>query len=264
MYYFDTHAHYDDDKFSDDRDEVIKSLFKSGVTKIVNMGCDVESSKFAIKLANIYEYIFAGVGLHPENIPQTKEELLESIEEIKQLIISNKKVVAVGEVGLDYYWRDDNKELQKEALIMQIAIANELKLPISIHTRDSIDDMIHIIRNYKMENSGVLHCVPFNKELVRHGLENGLYMGFGGTCTFKNSKNAKEIIQMVPKDKILIETDSPYLSPEPRRGIRNDSRNLKFIVQKIAEFTNSTPEEITNVTYNNALNLFKLNEKVEK
>ena len=264
MYYFDTHAHYDDDKFSDDRDEVIKSLFKSGVTKIVNMGCDVESSKFAIKLANIYEYIFAGVGLHPENIPQTKEELLKSIEEIKQLIISNKKVVAVGEVGLDYYWQDDNKELQKEALIMQIAIANELKLPISIHTRDSIYDMIHIIRNYKMENSGVLHCVPFNKELVRHGLENGLYMGFGGTCTFKNSKNAKEIIQMVPKDKILIETDSPYLSPEPRRGIRNDSRNLKFIVQKIAEFTNSTPEEITNVTYNNALNLFKLNEKDEK
>ena len=150
MYYFDTHAHYDDDKFSNDRDEVIKSLFKSGVTKVVNMGCDVESSKFAIKLANIYEYIYAGVGLHPENIPQTKEELLKSIEEIKQLIISNKKVVAVGEVGLDYYWRDDNKELQKEAFIMQIAIANELKLPISIHTRDSIDDMIYIIRNYKI------------------------------------------------------------------------------------------------------------------
>ena len=173
------------------------------------------------------------------------------------MAVENKKVIAIGEIGLDYYWKHDNKELQKKAFIMQIEMANELELPISIHTRDSIDDTISILRSIKIKNSGVLHCCPFNPELVKHGLEAGLYIAFGGTCTFKNSKNAAKIVEMVPIDKILIETDSPYLAPEPIRGTRNDSSNLKYIVQKIAEFKQITPEQIAKQTYQNAKSLFK-------
>ena len=239
MEYFDTHSHYDDDKFNEDREEVIEKIFNAGVTKCINMGCDIESSQKAIEIANNNDFIYAAVGLHPEEIPQSAEELWKTILQIKDLAVQNKKVVAIGEIGLDYYWNKGNKELQKHAFINQIELANELKLPVSIHTRDAIDDMISIIRNYKIENSGVLHCCPFNRELVKHGLENGLYIGFGGTSTFKNSKNAKEIVNMVPDDRILIETDSPYLSPEPKRGTRNDSSNLQFIVEKLAEYKNT-------------------------
>ena len=283
MEYFDTHAHYDDEKFEEDREEVLKNIYNAGVTKCINMGCDVESSKKAIAIAESYEFIYAAVGLHPEEIPQNEDELCKTISQIKELAIQNqkkdneiinnektnrnrlgeettncRKVVAIGEIGLDYYWRQDNKELQKQAFIKQIELANELKLPVSIHTRDAIDDMIAIIRKYKLEQSGVLHCCPFNRELVRHSLENGLYIGFGGTSTFKSSKNAKEIVNMVPNDKILIETDSPYLSPEPKRGTRNDSSNLKYIVEKLAEYKGSELKQMAKITYENASKLFKI------
>jgi len=258
MEYFDTHAHYDDEKFKEDREEVLDKIYDAGVTKCINMGCDIKSSKKAIEIAQNHEHIYCGVGLHPEEIPQNEEEMLKILSQIKELATKNKKVVAIGEIGLDYYWRQDNKELQKEVFIKQIGLANELKLPVSIHTRDAIDDMIAIIRKYKIEKSGALHCCPFNRELVRHGLENGLYIGFGGTSTFKSSKNAKEIVNMVPNDRILIETDSPYLSPEPKRGTRNDSTNLKYIVEKLAEYKETEPEEIAKITYENAQRLFKV------
>ena len=258
MEYFDTHSHYDDDKFNEDREEVIEKIFNAGVTKCINMGCDIESSQKAIEIANNNDFIYAAVGLHPEEIPQSEEEMWKTILQIKDLAVQNKKVVAIGEIGLDYYWNKETKELQKQAFINQIELANELKLPVSIHTRDAIDDMISIIRNYKIENGGVLHCCPFNRELVKHGLENGLYIGFGGTSTFKNSRNAKEIVNMVPDDRILIETDSPYLSPEPKRGTRNDSSNLQYIVEKLAEYKNMEPEKMAKLTYENAKKLFKI------
>ena len=258
MEYFDTHSHYDDDKFIEDREEVLEKIFNAGVTRCINMGCDIESSKKAIEIANTHDFIYAAVGLHPEEIPHLEEELWKTILQIKDLAIQNKKVVAIGEIGLDYYWNKENKELQKQAFIRQIELANELKLPLSIHTRDAIDDMISIIRNYKIENSGVLHCCPFNRELVKHGVDNGLYIGFGGTSTFKNSKNAKEILNMVPDDRILIETDSPYLSPEPKRGTRNDSSNLKYIIEKLAEYKEIEPEKMAKLTYENAKKLFKI------
>ena len=258
MEYFDTHAHYDDEKFKEDREEVLDKIYDAGVTKCINMGCDIKSSKKAIEIAQNYEHIYCGVGLHPEEIPQNEEEMLKTLSQIKELATKNKKVVAIGEIGLDYYWRQDNKELQKEVFIKQIGLANELKLPVSIHTRDAIDDMIAIIRKYKIECGGVLHCCPFNRELVKHGLENGLYIGFGGTSTFKSSKNAKEIVNMVPNDRILIETDSPYLSPEPKRGTRNDSSNLKYVVEKLAEYKEIEPEQMANITYENAKRLFRV------
>ena len=258
MEYFDTHAHYDDEKFEKDREEVLNKIFNAGVTRCINMGCDFKSSQKAIEIANNHDFIYCGVGLHPEEIPQSEEELLKTISQIKELATKNNKVVAIGEIGLDYYWKQDNKELQKHAFIKQIELANELKLPVSIHTRDAIDDMIAIIRKHKIECGGVLHCCPFNRELVKHGLENGLYIGFGGTSTFKNSKNAKEIVNIVPNDRILIETDSPYLSPEPKRGTRNDSSNLKYVVEKLAEYRGIEPQQMAKITYENATRLFKM------
>lgn len=256
MEYFETHMHLDDEKFDEDREQIINKIWNEGVTLAINMGCDIESSTKSIEIANNNKFIYAAVGIHPENIPQTEEELWITLEKIKQIAIQNKKIVAIGEIGLDYYWNKDNKELQKKAFIKQLEIANELSLPVSIHTRDSIDDMIAIIRKLKIEKYGVFHCCPFNPELVKHSLEEGLYIGIGGTCTFKNSKNARKIIEIIPIDRILIETDSPYLAPEPLRGYRNDSSNLKYIVQKIAEFKNMEPEEIANITYENAKRLF--------
>ena len=256
MEFFDSHMHIDDEQFDKDREEIINKIYNSGVTKAIDLGCDIKSSKKVLDIVNKTDFIYAAVGLHPEEIPLSEDELWKTIDEIKQLALKNKKVVAIGEIGLDYYWRKDNKELQRKAFKAQIDLANELNLPISIHTRDAIDNMIQIIMNNQVKKSGVLHCCPFNPELVKHGLEAGLYIGFGGTCTFKNSKNASKILEMVPLDRILIETDSPYLAPEPVRGTRNDSSNLVYIVNKIAEVKNMSAEEIASITYRNAENLF--------
>lgn len=257
MEYFDTHAHYDDKQFDEDRDEILKKVYKSGVTGCINVGCNVETSKQVIDISKEYDFMYAMCGIHPSDIPQTEEQLWKDIGKIKELATKENKVVAIGEIGLDYHYDGFDKEMQQKAFIKQIELANELKLPISIHTRDSIDDTISIIRKYKIENGGVLHCCPFNRELVRHGLEQGLHIAFGGTCTFKNARNANEIVNMVPLEKILIETDSPYLAPDPFRGSRNDSSYLKYVVEKIAEFKNMTPEEIAKITYDNAIKLFK-------
>lgn len=259
MQIFDTHAHYDDEQFDKDRDEVIKSLIKGEVAKCINIGCDIETSKKAIEISNKYDFIFAIIGIHPSEIAKTKIEIDDQISQIKKLVQENEKVVGIGEIGLDYHWHNDNKELQKYAFIKQIELANELELPISIHTRDAIDDTIQIIKKeVKIENSGVLHCCPFNRELVKHGLEAGLYIAFGGTCTFKNAKNADEIIEMVPDERILIETDSPYLAPDPLRGTRNDSKNLKYVVQKLAAVRKITSEKIASITFENAERLFNI------
>ena len=256
MKIFETHAHYDDEKFDNDRKEIIKKIKEAGISRCINIGCDINTSIKSVQYSKENDFIYAAIGLHPSNLPKTKEEICTQIQELKQIAINNKKVVAIGEIGLDYYWNKDNKQLQKYAFIKQIELAQELNLPIIIHTRDAIDDTINIIRN-NIKISGVLHCCPFNKELVKHGLEHGLYIAFGGTSTFKNAKNADEIINMVPLDKILVETDSPYLSPEPLRGKRNDSRNLKYIIKKLANTKKISEEKMAEIKYNNAEKLFK-------
>lgn len=256
MEYFESHAHYDDEKFNKDRDFIIRSIKEAGVTRCVNIGCDLETSLKTIELSKKYDFIYAACGIHPSEIEQSEIKRIEELNKIKELIKNNKKVVAIGEIGLDYYWHSDNKEIQIEMFKMQIKLANELDLPIIIHTRDAIDDTISILRNCNVKNKGVLHCCPFNRELVKHGLENGYYIAFGGSSTFKNAKNACEIVNMVPNDKILIETDSPYLAPEPYRGKRNDSSKLKYVVQKLAEFREVEPEMVAKTTYENANRLF--------
>ena len=256
MEYFDTHAHYDDAQFDKDREEILNKIQKANVTKCIDVGCSIETSQKAVDLAKKYDFIYAICGIHPSEISDTEKNILEDINKIKKIILENDKIVAVGEIGLDYHYDGINEKMQQFAFIEQIKLANELNLPISIHTRDAIDDTIAIIRKYKINNQGILHCCPFNRELVKHGLENGLYIAFGGTSTFKNSKNACEIVNLVPDDRILIETDCPYLAPDPLRGTRNDSSNLKYVVQKLAEFRGKDAEYIAKITYANATNLF--------
>ena len=258
MELFDSHAHYDDEKFNEDRFDIIESIYKSGVTKFVSAGYDVESSKKGISFSQKYDFVYTTCGISPNDIATTKEDIDKQIEEIENLAKSSDKVVAIGEIGLDYYWNSDNKELQIYAFKKQIEIANRLGLPIQIHTRDAIMDTIDVIRNTDFVKPGIFHCCPYNKDLVNEGIKKGFYISFAGPVTFKNSKNAEEIVKMVPDNQILIETDSPYLSPEPNRGKRNDSRNIVYIAEKIAEFKNTDVETIARMTYNNAMRVFSI------
>lgn len=260
MEFFDSHAHYNDEKFENDRDEIISSVKSEGVTKLVCVGYNTYSSLKAIEIADNYDFIYSSCGISPNDIPQSRDELWKELDKIRNILNSkNDKLVAVGEIGLDYYWNKENMELQKEAFIKQIKLSNENNLPIIIHTREAVTDTIDILKNkITVENKGIFHCCPLNRELVKEALKLGFYISFAGPITFKNSKNANEIIQLCPLDKILIETDSPYLSPEPNRGKRNDSRNVKFMAQKIAEVKQIDIEEIAKVTYENAKKVFKI------
>ena len=256
MKLFDSHCHLDDEKFNEDREELIPKLHEEGVDKLVSAGYSLEGSKNAIELAKKYDFIYATIGISPNDIPDTEDELKKQLKELEELYKTSKKIVAVGEIGLDYHWNTDNKELQKEAFIEQIKLANELNLPIQIHTRDAVMDTIEILKNNKVNKNGIFHCCPFNRELVKEALKLNFYISFAGPTTFKNSKNAPEIINMVPEDRFLVETDSPYLSPEPFRGRRNDPRNVQYIIKKIAEVKGKTFEEIQNMAYANAQRIF--------
>lgn len=261
MEFFDSHCHLDDDRFNEDREILIEEIKKADITKFVSAGYSIEGSKKGIELAKKYEYIYTTCGISPNDIPQNEENLWKSIEEIRNLVNENikyKKIVAIGEIGLDYYWEKDlqRRELQKQAFIKQIEMANEFDLPIVIHTREAVMDTIEILKKNKVNKRGIFHCCPLNRELVKEALKLGFYISFAGPVTFKNSKNANEIIEMVPNDKMLIETDSPYLAPEPVRGTRNDPRNVKYIAQKIADVKGVSLEEVAKITYQNAKTIF--------
>ena len=261
MEFCDSHCHLDDERFEEDREEIIEKIKESRVTKLVSAGYSIEGSRKGVELSKKYEFIYTTCGLSPNDIPQTEEELWKDIDKIKKLVKENleyKKIVAIGEIGLDYYWEKDNerRELQKKAFVKQIELANDFDLPIVIHTRDAVMDTIEILKKNKVNKKGVFHCCPLNRELVKEALKLDFYISFAGPVTFKNSKNANEIIQMVPNDKMLIETDSPYLSPEPLRGKRNDSRNVKYIAQKIAEVKGLSIDEVAEFTNQNAKRIF--------
>ena len=199
-------------------------------------------------------------GIHPSEIAKTFEEIDEQVLEIEN-IAKNNKVVAIGEIGLDYHWESETKEIQRYAFVKQTELANSLKLPIIIHSRDAIMDTIGLLKtDVKPVKKGILHCCQLNRDLVKAGLEAGLYVSFAGAITFKSSKNADEIINMVPDDRILIETDCPYLSPEPHRGERNTSKNVVFVAEKIASAKGKRLEEIAEMTYNNAMRIYGIEE----
>lgn len=258
MKLFDSHCHLNDEKYNEDRKELIENLRKQGVKRLVTAGYSIESSKEAIKLSKEYDFIYATIGISPNDVPKTLEDLDKDLNNIKDLYKEGEKIVAVGEIGLDYYWNTENKEIQKEAFKRQIELANNLNLPIQIHTREAIADTLEILKDNKVNRKGIFHCCPFNRELVKEGLKLGFYISFAGPTTFKNSKNAEEIIKMVPDDKMLVETDSPYLSPEPFRGKRNDPSRVQYIIKKIAEVKEKSFEEIEKMVYENANTIFNL------
>ena len=260
MEFFDSHSHYNDKRFNEDREKIIKETYEAGVTKFVCAGYDIQSSLNSLNISEKYDFIYSICGISPNDIPQSEQQLWKDIEEISKIAKDNnsKKLVAIGEIGLDYYWNKENKELQKQAFIKQIELANELELPIVIHSRDASVDTIDIIKNHKVNKVGIFHCCQLNQELVRQALELGYYISFAGPITYKSSKNAPEVIKMVPIDRILIETDSPYLSPEPNRGRRNDCRNVKYVAQEIADVKELTIEEVAQKTYENAIRIFNI------
>ena len=260
MELFDSHSHYNDEKFNEDREQLIQETYNSGVTKFICAGYNIKSSLDALEISKKHEFIYSICGISPNDIPQSEQELWKYIDDISKIVIqnNNKKLVAIGEIGLDYYWNKENKELQKQAFIKQIELANRLELPIVIHSRDAAIDTIEIIKQYPVNKKGIFHCCQSNQEMVRQALELGYYISFAGAITFKNAKNYIDVVKMVPMHRILIETDSPYLTPEPNRGKRNDSRNVKYVAQKIAEIKETTLEEVAKITYENATRIFNI------
>lgn len=254
---FDSHCHLDDEKFNEDREVLIQQIFEEGVAKLVSAGYSVESSKRALELAKTYPQIYTVCGISPNDIPENVEKIDKEITQIKS-IAKNEKVVGIGEIGLDYYWNKENKDLQQYAFIEQIKLANELNLPIVIHTREAVMDTLEILKKNPVNKKGVFHCCPLNVELVKEALKLEFYISFAGPITFKNSKNADEIIKLVPDDRMLVETDSPYLAPEPKRGTRNDPRNVKHILEKISKVKEIKLKEMAKITYENACNIFNI------
>lgn len=256
MELFDTHSHYNDEAFDLDREEIIKNTYESNISRFTCIGYDLESSKTAVEISSKHDFMYATVAISPINV---RNKNLEQLSEIKELA-KNKKVVAIGEIGLDYHWNKENKDLQKELFIKQIEIANELDLPITIHTRDAHLDTIDVLENHKCNNKGIFHCCPLNVELIKSGLKLGYYISFSGVITFKNAK-PELAVKEVPLDRLLIETDSPYLSPEPYRGRRNDSRNVIEVARKIAEIREMSLEDVAKITYDNAMRVYKIKQK---
>ena len=246
---FDSHAHYDDKKFDSIRDELLSGLPRHSVAGVINCGCDAESSKAALKLAEKYSYIFAAVGIHPENI---KGGSVSEIEALSQ----HEKCVAIGEIGLDYYWVSDNKEQQRELFSEQLKLANSLGLPVIVHDRDAHADTLELLLKYKPQ--GVLHSFSGSPEMARQILDLGMYVGIGGVVTFKNAKKLPEVVAMLPEDRFLLETDAPYLTPVPYRSDINHSAMIYWTAKKSAEIRNSSVEDILVTAKRNAENLFKI------
>ena len=249
---FDTHAHYDDAQFDADREALLSAMPENGVGLILDPGCDLESSRAAIALAEQYPHIYAAVGYHPENCaPYTDADL-----DILRRLAQHPKVVAIGEIGLDYYWEQNPpKEFQQAVFRAQLALARELSLPVIVHDRDAHADCLAIVKEFP-EVRGVFHCYSGSVEMARELWKLGWYLGLDGPVTYKNARRTVEVAAEVPLERLLLETDSPYMAPVPKRGTRNDSRNIAHIAEKIAEIRNMTADAIIRVSAENGRRLF--------
>ena len=250
MRIIDSHAHYDDSSFDADREEILRELFSGEICKIVNIGCSVKSSYSSVKLAEEYAGIYAAVGLHPDAADE-----IDRIEEIRRLC-GNKKVVAVGEIGLDYHYEEHGRNIQKKAFEEQLKLAAELDMPVVIHSRDAWDDTMELLRKYRPK--GVMHCFSGSAEIAREIVAMGMYVGFTGVVTFKNAKKALKALEAVPLDRLLVETDCPYMAPEPNRGKRNYSGYLPYTVAAMAAVKGVSPDEMAEITAENAERLFNI------
>ncbi len=256
---FETHAHYSDRAFDADRDELIKAVRSAGISPVVEIGSSLRSSRASAALAARYEDHYAAVGVHPSDI-DCLEDNLDGMEELRSMCAA-PKVAAVGEIGLDYYWEKDPKvqERQKYWFLAQLALARELDLPVVIHSRDAAADTMAILKEATEAGSrGVVHCYSYSPEQAEEYVRLGWYIGVGGVVTFKNGRKLAETVRRIPLERILLETDAPYLSPEPNRGKRNDSRNLHFIAEKVAELKGVSKEEVVRITAENARRMYRL------
>ncbi len=251
--FIDIHCHYDDPRFDEDRDEILSSLPEKNVLYAINAGCTVKESQFCLEMAEKYEHMYFCAGIHAINADTYTDEGLEKLKEMWK----HEKCVGAGEIGLDNYWKDNpEKDVQKNAFVRQALAAKEADIPVVIHCRDAIGDMLEILKGEDI-SCGVMHCFAESKESAKICLDRGLYFSFNGTCTFKNSVRAQENLVYIPKDRILLETDCPYLAPVPNRGKRNDSSNIVYVVEHIAMLWNMTPDEVVEITNENAKRLFK-------
>lgn len=252
---FDTHSHYDDDAFDADRDELIKSLPAKGIEKLVNVGADMGSCRTSLLLAEKYDYVYAALGVHPSEVEELTEADMAWIKEHA----SHEKVVAIGEIGLDYHWSEPSPEIQKKWFVRQIELAKEVGLPIIVHSRDAAEETMQIIKEKRAyECGGVIHCYSYSKELAREYVKMGFYIGVGGVVTFKNAKKLKQTVEEISLQHIVLETDCPYMAPEPNRGKRNDSSLLSYVAEEIAHIKNVTKEEVIAVTTENAKKMYRL------
>lgn len=249
--YFDTHAHYDDEDFDSDRDLVISQLEESGVSLVLNASSSIASSRKSAALSRKYGFFYAAVGVHPHEASSLTKEALDEI----RTLASEEKVKAIGEIGLDYYYDFSPREAQKEAFIKQMELARELKMPVIVHDRDAHEDSMEIVKAFSNVR-GVFHCYSGSLEMAKELLKLGWYLSFTGSVTFKNARKAPEIVAFMPEDRFLIETDCPYLAPVPVRGKRNDSRNLKYITERIAEIRNTSAGKIAELTMENGKKFF--------
>ena len=253
---FDTHAHYDDEQFNEDRVELLNSMEEQGVGTIVNVSAAYNSCRKVIALAKEYPFVYAAVGIHPDEVGCLNEENFAQMKEL----FKEEKVVAVGEIGLDYYWDNEPREVQKKWFIRQLELARELDLPVLIHSREAAADTMEIMKEHAKGLSGVIHCYSYSKEMAQEYIKMGFYIGVGGVVTFKNAKKLKEVVENIPLTSIVLETDCPYMAPEPYRGRRNDPSLVPFVAAKIAQLRGLTPEDIGKATSENARRLFCIEE----
>ncbi|MBP3782867.1 MAG: TatD family hydrolase [Butyrivibrio sp.] len=252
---FDTHAHYDDEQFDIDRDSLLLSMKENGIGTIVNIGANLASSKTTLELAHKYDFIYGAVGVHPSDSAELSDDNFDRIRQMS----ADEKCVAIGEIGLDYYWPEPDHEIQKKWFVRQLDLAREVKLPVVIHSRDAAADTVQILKdNNAGDIGGVVHCFSYSKEVAIECVKMGFYIGVGGVLTFKNGKKMKEVVSEIPIEKIILETDCPYLAPEPNRGKRNSSLNLPYVVKAMAEIKGISEEEVIDITERNARDMYRL------
>lgn len=256
MNIFETHAHYDDDAFDEDRDTLLCQMNKEGIDYIVNIGCSMPNSRHIVQMIQQYDFLYGTVGVHPSDIDDLTDADMEELEQLAQ----RDKILAIGEIGLDYHYDNVIKELQQKWFIAQLEIAKRRDLPVVIHSRDAAKDTLDIMKEYHNgATPGIIHCFSYGIEMAREYLNMGYYIGVGGVVTFKNAKKLKEVVEYTPLDRIVLETDAPYLAPTPFRGKRNCSLYLTHVAEEIAAIKNTSVEEVCAVTYDNAKTVYRMN-----
>lgn len=256
---FDSHAHYDDGAFDEDRETLLDTMEARGIGYIVNVGSDMKGCKYTLGMVKRFPLVYGALGFHPNEVNKLTEEDYKWLEDN----INTPKIVAVGEIGLDYFWskNEPEKKVQRKWFERQIELAKSSGLPVNVHSRDAAEDTLNIIKEVGLgPEGGIIHCFSYGAELVKEYLKLGMYIGVGGVVTFKNGRKIKEVVEHVPLESIVIETDCPYLSPEPVRGQRNSSLNLNYVVNEIAAIKNVTPHEVIKATMDNAKKVYQINQ----